>query len=127
MTKLGNLSAGRDNNFNLVRMVAAYAVLVSHSYVLTAGTSAAEPGNESIGLSLGAIALHVFFLASGFLVTASILNRRSVIEFAWARALRIVPALVVMLVLSALILGPLYTTLPLGHLPARRSGVGVHD
>jgi peptidoglycan/LPS O-acetylase OafA/YrhL len=111
--KLGNLCAGRDNNLNLMRMLAAYAVLISHSYTLTAGTSDAEPGHVLIGLSLGSIAVHVFFLASGFLVTASLLNRRSVIEFAWARALRIVPGLLVMLVLVALALGPLYTNLPL--------------
>jgi peptidoglycan/LPS O-acetylase OafA/YrhL len=111
--KLGDLSAGRDNNFNLIRMLAAYAVLISHSYALTAGSGDAEPGRGSIGLSLGAIAVHVFFLASGFLVSASLLNRRSVIEFAWARALRIVPALLVMLVLVALVLGPVYTSLPL--------------
>ena len=111
--KLGDLSAGRDNNFNLIRMLAAYAVLVSHSYALTAGTGDAEPGRGSIGLSLGTIAVHVFFLASGFLVSASLLNRRSVVEFAWARALRILPALVVMLVLVALVLGPVYTSVPL--------------
>lgn len=110
--KLGDLSAGRDNNFNLIRMLAAYAVLFSHSYALTAGTGDAEPGRGSIGLSLGTIAVHVFFLASGFLVSASLLNRRSVIEFAWARALRIVPALVVMLLLVALALGPVFTSLP---------------
>ena len=58
--------------------------------------------------------MHVFFLISGFLSSAqSLLNRRSVIEFAWARALRIVPALLVMLVLVVLVLGPLYTSLPL--------------
>ena len=41
--KLGDLSAGRDNNFNLIRVLAAYAVLISHSYALTAGTGDAEP------------------------------------------------------------------------------------
>ena len=111
--KLGDLSSGRDNNLNLIRMLAAYAVLISHSYALTAGTGDAEPGRGSIGLSLGAIAVHVFFLASGFLVSASLLSRRSVIDFAWARALRIIPALLVMLVLVVLVLGPLYTSLPL--------------
>ena len=111
--KLGDVSAGRDNNFNLIRMLAAYAVLISHSYALTSGTADAEPRLGAIGLSLGAIAVHVFFLASGFLVCASLLNRRSVIEFVWARALRIIPGLLVMLVLVALVLGPLYTSLPL--------------
>jgi peptidoglycan/LPS O-acetylase OafA/YrhL len=112
---LAHLASGRDNNFNLIRMLAAYAVLLSHAYVLSAGTSAAEPGNSQIGMSIGAIAVHLFFLASGFLVSASLINRRSMIEYAWARALRIVPGLVAMLVVVVLVLGPLFTNLPLNE------------
>jgi peptidoglycan/LPS O-acetylase OafA/YrhL len=113
LSKLDALCVGRDNNLNLIRMLAAYAVLISHAYVLSAGTSDAEPGNELIGMSIGAIAVHVFFLASGFLVTGSLITRCSLIEYAWARALRIVPGLIVMLVLVVLVVGPIFTRLPL--------------
>jgi hypothetical protein len=32
--KIGDFTVGKDNNFNLIRMFAAFAVLVSHSYFL---------------------------------------------------------------------------------------------
>ena len=54
-----------------------------------------------------------FLLPAVFLVTSSLLNRQSIIEFFWARVLRIFPALFVMLSLTAFVLGPLFTTLPL--------------
>ncbi len=41
-----------------------------------------------------------FFIASGYLVTASLLNRQSFLDFIWARVLRIYPALLVMLLLT---------------------------
>jgi len=49
--------------------------------------------------------LDVFFITSGFLVTASLLARQSTVEFVWARVLRVFPALFVMLVLTVFGLG----------------------
>jgi peptidoglycan/LPS O-acetylase OafA/YrhL len=54
-----------------------------------------------------------FFSLSGFLVAGSALRLRSTTTFLGFRALRIFPALVVEVTLSALVLGPLFTTLPL--------------
>lgn len=110
--KLSNYSQGRDNNFNLIRIVAALAVLVGHSFPLAIGTGAVEPLGESLGMSMGSIAVDVFFITSGFLVTSSLLNRQSTIEFIWARALRIFPALLVMLFLTVFVLGVFFTSLP---------------
>lgn len=62
---------------------------------------------------MGSFAVDIFFIASGFLVTGSLLKRQSLIEFCWARLLRIYPALLVALLLTVLVLGPLFTTLPL--------------
>ncbi len=110
--KLSNFTQGRNNNFNLIRIVAALAVLISHSFALASGSSRAEPFRDSLGMSLGIIAVNVFFITSGFLVTASLMNRQSVIEFAWARILRIFPALLVMLLLTVFGLGIYFTSLP---------------
>lgn len=110
---LADLMHGRDNNFNLLRIVAASAVLVTHSFALSAGSGSAEPLRASLGFTLGQMAVDAFFLTSGFLVTASLLGRSSVLEYAWARVLRIFPALLVMLVLTVLVLGPLLTNQPL--------------
>ncbi|QPK63849.1 acyltransferase [Methylomonas sp. LL1] len=109
--KLSNYSQGRDNNFNLIRIVAALAVLVTHSFALATGTGDAEPLQRTLGMTMGSIAVDVFFIASGFLVTSSLLNRQSIIEFIWARVLRIFPALLMMLLLTVFVLGTLFTSL----------------
>ena len=54
----------------------------------------------------------MFFALSGFLIAGSAM-RLSLWNFIVNRGLRIVPALAVEIVLSALILGPIFTTLPL--------------
>lgn len=100
MTKLAEVARGRDNNFNLIRFLAAFAVLIDHSSVLATGSGTAYPLYAAHGLTWGDIAVDVFFVTSGFLVTASLLNRRSSWAFSWARALRIFPALWVMLTLT---------------------------
>jgi len=110
--KLSNYSQGRDNNFNLIRIVAALAVLVTHSFALAIGTGDAEPFRGSLGMTMGSIAVDVFFITSGFLVTSSLLSRQSTIEFIWARLLRIFPALLVMLFLTVFVLGVIFTSLP---------------
>lgn len=110
---LSELSIGRDNNFNLIRMAAALAVLITHSFALAIGTGSAEPFRESIDMTMGSIAVDVFFLASGFLVTCSLINRQSAVEFVWARVLRIFPALVVMMILTVFGVGVYFTVLPL--------------
>ena len=103
--KLGDVAHGRDNNFNLIRFCAAFAVLISHSFAVAIGSGSAEPMRHTLGLTWGYVAVDVFFLTSGFLVTASLLARRGVVAFAWARALRIFPALWVMLALTVFGLG----------------------
>jgi peptidoglycan/LPS O-acetylase OafA/YrhL len=111
--KLSDFTQGRDNNFNLIRIVAAFAVLVTHSFALAIGTGDAEPFRESLGMTMGKIAVDVFFVTSGFLVTASLLTRQSTVEFVWARVLRIVPALLAMLLFTVFGLGVYFTSLPL--------------
>lgn len=102
---LGDVAHGRDNNFNLIRFCAAFAVLVSHSFAVAIGSGNAEPMRQTLGVTWGYMAVDVFFLTSGFLVTASLLTRQSAVGFAWARALRILPALWVMLALVVFGLG----------------------
>jgi peptidoglycan/LPS O-acetylase OafA/YrhL len=111
--KLAECAGNTDNNFHLLRILAAFAVLVTHSFALSTGSADAEPFRQSMGMTMGSVAVDIFFIVSGFLVTGSLLKTRSAIAFFWARVLRIYPALVVMLVLLVFVLGPLFTTLPL--------------
>jgi peptidoglycan/LPS O-acetylase OafA/YrhL len=111
--KLSNCTQSKDNNFNLIRIIAAVAVLITHSFALVNGTGDAEPFRYSLGMTIGSIAVDVFFITSGFLVSASLINRQSTVEFILARFLRIYPALLVMLFLSVFVLGVFFTSLPL--------------
>ena len=104
-------SSSRDNNFNLIRFVAAALVLYSHSFAIALGSADAEPLIKTIGMTWGMIAVDVFFVASGFLVTGSYTARRNLLVFVWARIMRIYPALIVAVLFCVSIVGLSYTTL----------------
>jgi peptidoglycan/LPS O-acetylase OafA/YrhL len=111
--RLSEYAIGRDNNFNLIRLLAALSVIFSHSIAVLGLPGNREIFFDRLGLSAGEIAVDVFFVASGFLVTGSLVNRGSLVAFLWARALRIYPALWVMLGLTVFVLAPALTALPL--------------
>lgn len=100
----------RNNNFNLLRILAAVAVLVSHAYPISFGPGTAEPLDHVLGMSLGTLAVLSFFAISGYFISQSFHNSRSVIDFVTARILRIYPGLLTVLVLTVFCLGPVFTT-----------------
>ena len=100
----------RDNNFNLIRLLAAGAVLVSHAYPICFGPGAPEPLDRILGISLGTLAVLTFFAISGYFISQSFHRRHSILDFAVARTLRIYPALLVVLILTVVLLGPFFTT-----------------
>lgn len=104
---LSDVCDDRNNNFNLLRLGAAMAVVLSHSFILT--------GNEpnSIPRGIGYLAVNCFFIMSGFLVCKSAFHHRLIVDFYKSRALRIFPALIVAVIFSAMIIGPLHTNLSL--------------
>jgi peptidoglycan/LPS O-acetylase OafA/YrhL len=113
MPTLGQVAQGRDNNFNLIRMVAALAVLVSHAYPIALGPGTEEPLEAIAGRTLGTLAVAVFFVVSGFLIAESFHRSRSWRDFLVARILRLWPGLAASLVVVALLIGPFVSVLPL--------------
>lgn len=107
---LSTYAVGRDNNFNLVRFIAAFLVLYSHSFAIVTGSGAAEPLRSTLGMTWGGVAVDIFFITSGFLVTGSYLSRNNFLSFAWARILRIYPALIVAVLFCVLVVGLSFTT-----------------
>jgi peptidoglycan/LPS O-acetylase OafA/YrhL len=102
----------KRNNFALVRLIAALAVVVSHNgYQLTGNPNDELLEPQSV-YSLGDHAVNVFFVVSGILVSASLVRAHSLLEFALARILRIFPALVACTLVLAFCLGPLVSTVP---------------
>ncbi len=101
----------RDNCFSLVRLIAASLVIFSHCYPLS-GNISAEPLARLVGiLDLATVAVICFFVISGFLVAQSAVNSRSVTAFVAARFLRIWPGLALAALVTALLLGPIASTL----------------
>lgn len=119
MLKLDSRINDRHNNLHLIRMVAASMVLVSHSFPLATGDSQSEPLRQWLGMTPGTIAVDLFFVISGLLVTQSLERRGSVQSFVRARLARIWPGLIVALLLTVLVLGIVMTSLSisdyLGH------------
>lgn len=63
------------------------------------------------GLSLGHVAVDIFFITSGFLVTRSLIVRQNLLFFTIARVLRIFPALIVAVLFSVFVIGFALTSL----------------
>jgi peptidoglycan/LPS O-acetylase OafA/YrhL len=103
--RLGDFTHGRDNNIQLLRLLAAAAVMLFHSFVFT-GHIAEDPVFVATGTTdSSVIGVSCFFVLSGFLVTRSWLTRPGLVVFAAARALRIYPALFVAVALSIVLAG----------------------
>jgi peptidoglycan/LPS O-acetylase OafA/YrhL len=104
----------KENNFNLIRMIAALAVLVSHCYPLS-GINDFDPlsyfGDYD---TAGGWGVSVFFVISGFLVTRSVM-RHSSLDYFSSRVLRIIPALALVTTIEVCVIGPLFTQLSLSQ------------
>ncbi len=93
---------------NAIRLLLALLVLVSHAYPLGGHVGQDIPfwPSDHLGMSLGGFAVGSFFALSGLLVTISA-RKRSALQFLLARARRILPAYLVCLMLTSLVLAPI--------------------
>lgn len=99
----------RANNFDFLRLVGALTVMFAHAFALRA-----EPERIPVllGHPLQTIGVIIFFAISGYLITASFQRTSNPVTYLLARSLRIFPALIVVVVLTAFVLGPWVTALP---------------
>ena len=106
---------GRPSGFDYMRITLAIAITVYHSVRITHGAEidlALWDSQSPLRAPLRAL-LPMFFILSGFLVAGSLERCRTLISFLGLRVIRIYPALIGEVLLSALIIGPLLTELPL--------------
>lgn len=107
---LGDYFEHKDNNLNLIRLIAALAVIYGHSSAIT-GNGPPDIFLQLVGYKfIGGVAVDVFFVISGFLITASAASGNGLIYYSASRILRIYPALVACVVLSVFVLGPALST-----------------
>lgn len=105
---IGNYDGNRENNFTLVRLLFAWAVLFGHSYPITGNGS--DPITRLIlpHAWIGSLAVGGFFVVSGFLVTASF-TARGPLAFVLSRGARLYPAVIVYCAVALFVIGPLST------------------
>jgi peptidoglycan/LPS O-acetylase OafA/YrhL len=96
----------RLNNFDQVRLFGALLVIYGHSYPLT---GVGVPGFAANAVST--IGVKIFFSISGYLIATSWLRDPNLYRFLLRRFLRIFPALIVVVLLSAFVMGPLLSKL----------------
>jgi len=103
-----------SNNFDFLRLLAASFVIIGHSSdVLLNQPLASDPSKFLFGFSMQSLGVLIFFIISGYLVTASFENKKSWTGFIMGRILRIFPALIVVVLISVFVLGTSLTTLSL--------------
>lgn len=106
---------GRPSGFDYMRLSLSVFVVLSHTLNVSYGMDyTVNAWQSGLGFFFKPI-LPMFFLLSGFLVAGSLLRCKTLISFLTLRALRIYPALAVEVVLSALLLGPILTDIPLSE------------
>lgn len=109
-----NVTKGRPTGFDYLRIILALGVIIAHSIPLSYGL---QYSYQLAATPLGSVQswiVPMFFALSGFLVAGS-LERNHIGVFVGLRLIRIAPALAVEVTLSALLLGPLLTVIPLTH------------
>jgi peptidoglycan/LPS O-acetylase OafA/YrhL len=106
---------GHPLGFDYLRLTLATSVVAMHSFATTHDLAADHELWRSPLRAVLRMLLPMFFALSGFLVAGSLFRSATLVEFAVLRVLRIAPALMVEIALSALILGPLVSEYHLGR------------
>lgn len=126
------LNGGISPGYHLMRHVLSIAVLVLHGFFVIKGSDPSAVAPEGVGTVFQKAGLYAgggsgffkyaqpvvmslvasFFVLSGYLVAGSAFRNRDVGTFLFNRIARIVPALASEVMLSALVLGPLVTSMP---------------
>ena len=105
---------GHDNFFTPLRLLFATLVVIGHACVVGLRDQMAEPA-LFFHYNFSYLAVNLFFIASGFLVTKSMLYRGDVAEYSSARFLRIYPGLLVHVLFVMFVIGPLATSLSMSE------------
>jgi peptidoglycan/LPS O-acetylase OafA/YrhL len=104
----------RNNFLDLLRIIFAVLVLLSHAPEITDGNTSRELFSRltRTDLSFGTLAVDGFFLLSGFLIVKSWDRNPNLYEFLRNRVLRIVPGYIVAAFLSTIVIGWLAPGIP---------------
>jgi peptidoglycan/LPS O-acetylase OafA/YrhL len=100
----------RPHGFDLLRVLAAAMILLSHAYLLPTGDEPDLIVYADRSFNLGRLGVFVFFIVSGYLICGSWMSRPDARPFLVKRLRRIYPGLVLAVVLTVLVVGPLLSS-----------------
>lgn len=103
-----------SNNLDLVRLIAACAVIFGHAYALIPQHSGDDPFKKILPYDYsGSLAVKVFFFISGLVIVHSVIRAPALFPFLFKRAIRIVPALIACNLITVFVIGLALTQIPL--------------
>ena len=107
----------RGPGFEMLRLVAASAVVLHHSMKIEHDIVRDDWIFQFSGgyTQLGLLAVSVFFALSGFLITPGLVKSGNVIGYLSRRFMRIMPLLVTIVVVTALVIGPFFSSVPIAE------------
>jgi peptidoglycan/LPS O-acetylase OafA/YrhL len=121
-----NILQDRHNNFNLLRLIFAILVLLSHSFELIDGNRTREILTSIFHtISFGEFAVDGFFLLSGYLIVQSWQYLPQPWQFLKKRILRIYPGFIVASIICTFVVAPLGSDIP--HYVSYFSGFPILD
>ncbi|HEY3832372.1 MAG TPA: acyltransferase [Acidimicrobiia bacterium] len=107
----------RYDGLDVIRIIAATVVVVAHCFDLT-GHTASKPGfhvGQHYMVLFGRLGVYVFFVISGFLIAASWERDPHAFAFLRRRVTRIFPALLVVVLLTVCVVGPIASSKSVGE------------
>jgi peptidoglycan/LPS O-acetylase OafA/YrhL len=119
------LLVGRNNNFGLIRHLAALSVLYGHSFIFWPNSGGTDAVRSFTGIEYsGSLAVFAFFFLSGILVSQSWTRQDNVKNFVALRFSRIWPALFVCVTLIVFVGAPVFSNLPYSQFISNKETVG---
>lgn len=100
----------RENNFGVIRLLGALVVIIGHMYTLVGQAVPSILWN-----TVNSLGVAIFFCIGGYLITLSWLREPNFIRYMVKRVFRIFPLLIVCVLITVFVLGPLLTDLSVGE------------
>lgn len=98
---------------DIIRFFAAILVIICHSFPLSYGNTTSDylARYTDNRLSFGGLAVGIFFVFGGFLISKSMENKKNAATFFKARCKRIFPSLIFVVLVIVFVIGPIVTDL----------------
>ncbi len=100
----------RENNYNILRMIAAATVMYGHMYVLMGNGAPVLYANE-----VNSIGFKMLMVLSGYMITQSCIYDSKVSHFVIKRVFRLIPALIFYSLIAIMVIGSIFTVLPISE------------